>query len=248
MPCPSTRGGHGCRHPPGRSIRRAGIATRAGRRRQARQVVRVLAGQLSERGRYLSAAVHRELRPQDVRMRLRGSWRDAQAIGDLDVRAAACDQPDDLPLPRREAGIWVDGEHGRHPSRDVAQRQSSSRTNFSGKPVICEPVRQSGLAAAHQDAVIPGEERLRDQTQRVHPGRRGAHVPTRMSRRCLRPRTAASRRFPSRSPLETRSTGCGSRTAITMVVKVTVKGRTLANSSRTRHRRPSALRRTARRP
>lgn len=53
-------------------------------------------------------------------MRLRGSRRDAEMIGDLCVRTSERDEPNDLLLPRGEAVVSLHGCHGDHALSDAS--------------------------------------------------------------------------------------------------------------------------------
>ena len=78
---------------------------------------RVVAGQFSVRARDLSAPRHAELLPQDIAMRLRRPWRDAEPLSNLLVGATGRDQLDDLLLSRSQNGR-ARLQHRRH-SRDA---------------------------------------------------------------------------------------------------------------------------------
>jgi len=64
---------------------------------------RIVAGDLAVRVRDLPSPRNTELLPQDVAMRLRRPWRDAEALSNLFVRAAGRDQLD-LLLSRVKTG------------------------------------------------------------------------------------------------------------------------------------------------
>src|SRR2546421_11387471 len=65
---------------------------------------RVVAGQFSVRARDLSTPRDAELLPQDVAMRLRRPWRDAEPLSNLFVRVPGRAQLDDLLLSRSHNG------------------------------------------------------------------------------------------------------------------------------------------------
>src|SRR5205814_3083578 len=65
---------------------------------------RVVAGQFSVRARDLSTPRDAELLPQDIAMRLRRPWRDAEPLSNLFVRVPGRDQLDDLLLSRSQNG------------------------------------------------------------------------------------------------------------------------------------------------
>jgi hypothetical protein len=78
-----------------------------GRSRLEASRERVVAGYRSIGHRDLPASGDPELLSQDIRMRLRRSRGDAQALADLVVRAPGGDELDDLALPLGDRGEGV---------------------------------------------------------------------------------------------------------------------------------------------
>src|SRR5690348_3975604 len=69
----------------------------------------VVSGQEPIGDRDLPSFRYAQFLPQDVAMGFRGAGGDAQSLTDLVVRAAGCDQLDDLALSLRDAGIGEGG-------------------------------------------------------------------------------------------------------------------------------------------
>jgi hypothetical protein len=69
--------------------------------------MRVLAGEIAKRRRYLTAMSNGELHPQHVGVGFRRSRRNSESVGHLDVRAALRDEVHDLPLPNRESCVAI---------------------------------------------------------------------------------------------------------------------------------------------
>jgi hypothetical protein len=84
-----------------------------GRVLEDRELVGIFARRFPEGGGDLPPAGDTELRPQGVGVRLCCSWRNAEPIGDLQVRASPGDEVDDLALAEREA-FPFGNEHGGH--------------------------------------------------------------------------------------------------------------------------------------
>src|SRR5215207_6606774 len=83
-------------------------------RLQARGLVRVLAGELAKRRRYLATAVDGELHPQNVGVSLRCSRRDPESVGALDIRVSLREQVHDLTLPNGKSCLAIESQHGPH--------------------------------------------------------------------------------------------------------------------------------------
>jgi hypothetical protein len=82
---------------------------------------RVVARQFSVRARDLPTPRHAELLPQDIAMRLRRPWRDAEPLSNLFVRIAGRDQLDDLLLSWSQNGRarLQHRRHGPDANKDV---------------------------------------------------------------------------------------------------------------------------------
>ena len=105
--------GRGAVIPRGRSRRNAGVARAyTDIRLQARGLVRVFAGELAKRRRYLATAVDGELHPQNVGVNLRCSRRDPESVGDLDIRVALREQVHDLTLTNGKSCLAIESQHG----------------------------------------------------------------------------------------------------------------------------------------